>query len=448
MSVWLILWTVGTGLLFQFLAWRTRNFADSILSLKDMPLDHNPPVGRTQWPRVSLVIPACNEADTIEPALASLLNINYPDLEIILVDDRSTDGTGEIIDRLAMTDHSVRALHIHELPAGWLGKVHALEKGMALTTGEWILLTDADVHFSREALKKAIAFSLHQALDFLTVIPDVKTRGFGLRVMMAQLFHQASIFFNPRKINHPSHKACYGQGAFNLLRRTAYEVSEGMRWLHMEVVDDTGLAYLMRRAGAKMGAVAGLDEIKIEWYPSLQGFLKGLEKNGFAFSQYSKSLLASQIFAALVVFLGFTVVPLFTRSAVAMAFCWSSLVIYLFAIHSQLKKIIKVGPFTILAFPVSFVVLQLILLRSAYLNVKRGGISWRGTFYKLADLRANQKMKLASLVFSPSPAKPLSHPPPQAPRFLVESEDIAMLDEALGNFSVRVENPQFPITVR
>lgn len=448
MSVWLILWTVGTGLLFQFLAWRTRGFADSILSLKDMPIDHNPPVGRTRWPRVSLVIPACNEADTIEGALQSLLNINYPDLEIILVDDRSTDGTGEIIDRVAMSDHRVRALHVHELPQGWLGKVHALEQGMALTTGEWILLTDADVHFSREALKKAIAFSLHQSLDFLTVIPDVKTRGFGLRVMMAQLFHQASIFFNPKKINHPSHKACYGQGAFNLLRRTAYEASEGMRWLHMEVVDDTGLAYMMRKTGAKMGALAGLDEVKIEWYPSLKSFLRGLEKNGFAFSQYSKSLLASQIFAAVTVFLGFTVIPLFTNSAAAMAFCWSSLVIYLFAIHGQLKKIIKVGPFTILAFPVSFVVLQFILLRSAYLNLKRGGIDWRGTFYRLSDLRANQKMKLASLVFAPSPARKTNRPPPQAPRFLVDPDDIAMLDDALSNFAVRVENPTFSITTR
>lgn len=440
-----LIWTLATGVLFLGLAWRTRRFANALVSLKELPVRMEPPTGRSKWPRVSLVIPACNEADTIEPAAKSLLEINYPNLEIVLVNDRSKDGTGAIIDRLAGQDPRIKAMHIHELPEGWLGKVHALEKGMALTTGEWILLTDADVFFTPEALKKAINLCVQDQLDFLTVIPDVVARGKALQVMMAQLFHQASLFFNPRKINDPKHKACYGQGAFNLLRRTTYERSEKMQWLRMEVVDDTGLALLMRRAGAKLGVVVGLGEIKIEWYPSLGTFLKGLEKNGFAFCQYSFSVLLGFIACDLVILSGFTWAPLHTHNPWAMAFCWTSLVVYLRAIYAQLRVIQRIRFTTVFFFPISFVLLGGILLRAAILTFVRGGINWRGTFYSLKELKANQRMKLANLVFTPGDTPALQ--PRSAPgvhELLVKPEDLEMIDQALTRLAVHWETVDHP----
>lgn len=356
------------------------------------------------WPKVSLVIPACNEGETIAAAMDSLLNIDYPNLEIILVNDRSSDQTGQIIDQLSQTDRRIKPVHVNYLPEGWLGKVNALERGLSLTNSEWILFSDADVHFTPNALKNAVAYCMKDRLDFLTAIPDVVTRSPLLQIVIAQLFHQASLFLKLHKINNPSHRACYGQGAFMLLRRSVYLRSERMEWLKMEVVDDTGLALLMRRAGARMAAVAGLDQIEIEWYPSLKAFFRGIEKNAFAFQQYSVAIMLGFTLTSILIFLGFTVAPLLAGHMAYGAFTAGCLLIYLLSIRSQLGKMMKVKPWTAFVFPLSFVILPLIFMRASLKTIQRGGVNWRGTFYGLEALKANQRMKLANLVFSgPTP---------------------------------------------
>lgn len=389
------LWTIFTGLFLLVLCWRTRRFTTSLVSLHQQKLSP-----QKEWPKISIIIPACNEANTIEAAAASLLKVQYPNLEIVLVNDRSTDETGRIMDRLAAADPRLKVVHIDSLPEGWLGKVHALSQGIDMTSSEWILLTDADVHFAETALRKAISYAQVQRLDFLTAIPDLFTRSFGIQVMMAQLYHQASLFFDPRRLNDPRSKVCYGQGAFLLFRREVYERSEGLEWLRMEVVDDGGLALLLRRAGARMGAVSGHNEIKLEWYSSVRNLVKGLEKNAFALCSYSLLPLMAVIVATWMVFAGFAVFPWLTHSGGYVAFSGVCLMAYLVAIVSQLKRLMEVRTFGILLFPVAFIVLPWIFLRAAVLTLWRGGVSWRGTFYSLEELKANQRMKLGNLVFT------------------------------------------------
>ncbi|MGZ3722034.1 MAG: glycosyltransferase [Bdellovibrionales bacterium] len=400
------IWTVAVGILFLFLGWKTRRFTKKLLTLENLPAKFRLTLGQSHhtsqqiWPKVSLVIPACNEGETISAAMDSLLSIDYPNLEIILVNDRSTDETGQIIDQLSEIDSRIKAVHVNYLPPGWLGKVNALERGLSFTNSEWILLSDADVHFAPDALKNAIVYCMKDNIDFFTAIPDVVTRSALLQVIIAQLFHQASLFFKPHKINDPRHRACYGQGAFMLLRRETYLRSEKMEWLKMEVVDDTGLALMMRRAGARMAAVAGLNQIEIEWYPNFQAFVRGIEKNAFAFSQYSVTILLGWTAVILGIFAGFTVAPFFTGNVMYGVFTTVTLISYLFAIRGQLNKIMKVHPWTAFVFPISFVALPLLFLRAAFVTLFRGGVNWRGTFYDLEALKANQRMKLANLVFS------------------------------------------------
>src|SRR5512135_3062407 len=147
---------VLTGALFLFLAHRTRVFNRTMLALRDFPEDL--PAGFTPliWPKVSIVVPACNEADTIEAAAKSLLALDYPNLEVVFVNDRSTDNTGEVINRIANKDPRFKAIHISRLPDGWLGKVHAMARGIESVAGERILMTDADVVFGPTALRKAM----------------------------------------------------------------------------------------------------------------------------------------------------------------------------------------------------------------------------------------------------------------------------------------------------
>ena len=133
------------------------------------------------------MIPACNEADTLGAALGTLLAQDYPALEILLVNDRSTDGTGDIVDRLAASDPRITALHVRELPQGWLGKVHALHVASERARGDWLLFTDADVHFAPGALRRAVAVARVHQLDHLTCVPNVTTHGCLQEITMSAL---------------------------------------------------------------------------------------------------------------------------------------------------------------------------------------------------------------------------------------------------------------------
>jgi hypothetical protein len=171
---------------------------------------------------------------------------------------------------------------------------------------------------------------------------------------------------------------------------------------------------MMRRAGARMGAVAGMNQIQIEWYPSLKAFFRGIEKNAFAFSQYSLAVLLAFTLATVAVFCGFAVAPFLTGSPWYGAFTGVALLIYLFSIRTQLGHIIKMRTWMVLTFPVAFVVLPLLFLRASLLTIRRGGINWRGTFYKLEELKTNQRMKLANLVFSSAPETAAASTPVEA----------------------------------
>ena len=392
--------TILTGLLFLFLARRTQIFNKTLISLQDQFIEP-----ARSWPKVSLVIPACNEAGTVEVAGRSLLQMDYPNLEVVFVNDRSVDETGALIDLMASADDRFKAIHIETLPEGWLGKVHAVSQGISHVSGEWILVTDADVHFSDQALKKAICYSEKEGLDFLTVVPDLLTRTFGLHVMMAHLYHIGSLLFDLRKLNDPSYKACYGQGAFLLFKQSIYRVSEGLEWLKMEALDDVGLALLLRRAGARMGAVSGRNEIRLEWYTSLRSMIGGLEKNGFAFYQYSLLVLFAVSILNWLIFFGFTLFPILTKSWLYGGFVAGCLAIYLVSINRQLKQLMDMSSFCVLFFPLAFVLMPLVFIRAAALALVKQGVQWRTTFYSLEELKANQRMKLGNLVFSKAPIK-------------------------------------------
>jgi len=216
--------SVSIGLF--LLAYRTLKFRWSVTSLRHVQLKerlNNP------WPSICFVVPACNEEENVEAAAESLLKIDYPSLHFVMVDDRSTDRTGAILERLAANDQRLQTIHIKNLPAGWLGKVHALNAGIESSQSEWILLADADIHFSAQALRKAIQYCEEEKLDFLTAMPDVKTRSRALQILIAQLFHQGSLLFNPKRLNDPKSRTCYGQGGFILLRRKAVASNGGCR---------------------------------------------------------------------------------------------------------------------------------------------------------------------------------------------------------------------------
>jgi len=251
--------------------------------------DRNPvlPAGN---PRVSIIVPARNEEEIIEQALQTLLCLDYYNYEVIAVNDRSTDRTGEIIDRVSenfraskaaagkapdtitqsqqprsapariaetRAGHPLRVIHHTELPAGWLGKTHAMWTAANQASGDWLLFTDADVLFKPDSLRRALAYAESQAADHVVLFPRMIMKRTGEYMMIA--FFQTMFMFGhrPWKVADPSTDDHMGVGAFNLVRRRVYDAVGTYQALRMEVLDDMKLGKVVKKSGFAQRNVFG-----------------------------------------------------------------------------------------------------------------------------------------------------------------------------------------------
>ena len=365
-------------------AWGVWMSLKNVQSLPSISLDRE-----KSYPRLSVIIAARNEAGTIENALKSVLAQNYPNLEIILVNDRSNDGTDKILQKLAEKDPRVLIHHVEELPLGWLGKLNAMQQGFGRSTGVWLLFTDADVHFQEESLERIIDVAERSSVDYLCVVPEVQARQ---RLLKALYTVSLSGFFLATRIwEVKSQKAFVGVGACGLVRRSLLSQSPGLPWLKMEVVDDLALAQLAWQAGGKLDVYWGRECLGVEWYPNMGKLIRGLEKNLFAGAQYQywRALLGmiGILFVAVAPWLSiFSGNWLLSLTAVgAFSGYWLAWI--------SGDKAQGVRWSERLISPLLLFVIAWALARSTYITWRQGGIKWRKTFYSLADLRRGQRLK-------------------------------------------------------
>lgn len=337
-------------------------------------------------PRVSVIVPARNEQQAVERCLSSLLCQDYPNLEIIAVDDRSTDETGRIMDRLAYGDARLTVIHIDELPDGWLGKNRANAIGQKRATGQWLLFTDGDVIFAESCIRKAIAHAVAERLDYLTLTPGLSDGGFWETAASCCFGVLLSAHQKIWHMRNPLRRDCFcGVGAFGLVRREAYSAIGGHDALRLEVADDLMLARSVKRAGRVGDIMSGRGEITVRWQVGLGGVVRGLEKNGFAGANYSliqamRSVLLL-LAAGFVPILGIALAPGLSRLAFAAIYAAQAALMTKGAAVQELPR--KIG----FAFPLMCIVLAYAVLRSTVLAIARGGIYWRDSFYSLDALR-------------------------------------------------------------
>jgi hypothetical protein len=348
------------------------------------------PVPPAAWPKVSIVIPARNEEATLEAATASRLAEGYPNLEVIIVDDRSTDATGEVAARLAASDPRVRVVRVDELPARWLGKVHALDAGTRAATGEWILFCDADVHLREGTLRLAVAHSEARALDHLTLIPRVLHSTFALDVVMAACVRFMCAGSRAWAIENPRRKeAAFGIGAFNLVRRTALEKSEGLAGIRMDIADDVALAKMLKASGARTSLAIGRDLVALHFYESLRDMASGTEKSGFTLvGKFQHARVALMVLLVPALELG-AFVALSGGGWVRAMACVTAVVGLAASVFMNRRVGQPAAP--ALFAPLASLALAWMLARSSLAAIARGGIMWRGTLYSTEMLRANQR---------------------------------------------------------
>lgn len=386
---YVLLGCLGWALGFIYLVWTVRNLPRlSRLAVKSGPL--------AQWPGLSVVIPACNEGQYIESALNSLLAQNYPRLEIVVVDDRSTDDTGEIIDRVAGRDARVRPVHIQSLPSGWLGKVHALHQGMKQASGEWLLFTDADIHYAPGSLQKAINAAVKAEVDQLSLLPRVTTRSFWLGVAVRSFGLLFLYSTRAAQAHKTDNEYFIGVGAFNLVRREAFARTPGFEWIKLEPGDDAALGMMIKQAGGKICFAMAEEELSLDWYSSIGAMFKGLEKNLFgAGAHYQWWRVLAQILAAW----GLVMAPL-TGLLVGLNYGQALVLIIAvltIALHLGFALVLaqkNIRDFVyLLLFPAGLLLINAMMIRAAYRCLRNDGIDWRGTHYPLAQLRAGQRIR-------------------------------------------------------
>lgn len=347
-----------------------------------------PPWQGPHFPRISIVVAAKDEAKSVEQAVRSLLALDWPDLEIILVDDRSTDGTGEILDRLAGKQPRLHVVHVKELPPGWLGKNHALQLGADAATGGWILFTDGDVLFHPDTLRQAVALANARQLDHLTVGPEAPVPGLLLQAAVAGFGVFFSVFTRAWKLRDPSSSAHIGVGAFNLVRRAAYKRAGGHTALPLRPDDDLKLGKRLKQTGAAQDIAMGKGRLSVEWYGSLREMAHGLEKNSFASMEYSVPATIAALLCVVTLFV-FPFFGMVLAEGTARILFTATYVLQALATAESARRL-GLDPWLGPMFPFSAGFLAYVVVRSMVVTLRTGGIRWRGTFYALADLRRNK----------------------------------------------------------
>jgi cellulose synthase/poly-beta-1,6-N-acetylglucosamine synthase-like glycosyltransferase len=384
-------WLIALAWLLQVLVWR-----HMLRRVPDLTQTNygNPSLA---LPRLSVIVPARNEAAGIAATLHSLLAVDGVALEIVAVDDRSTDQTGAIMDALAdgiaaqggVPGKTMQILHLAELPSGWLGKTHAMALGARHATGEWLLFTDGDVLFRRDALRRALEYATDSGADHMVLLPTILLRSFGERMMVA--FLQVLSVWPLRLWRVPDPRAqrdTIGVGAFNMIRREVYDAIGGWEALRMEVIEDLALGRRVKTSGFAQRAALGLDLVGVRWARGAFGVVDNLTKNLFALCHFRPELLLG--FAC-----GLTLFTLFPLAAclAGPAMWWpaGTLLIAFFLAYQRAGRYHHFSAVQMVMFPVAGVLLLYALLRSMFLALWHGGISWRGTFYPLRELRQREK---------------------------------------------------------
>lgn len=359
------------------------------LGTRSLPLlaAGDPLLSDASLPSLSVILAARDEAAKIHAAVKSLLEQHYPRLEVIAVNDRSRDDTGERLRTLANHYPHLRLIEVTELPSGWLGKTHALWLASRISSGEWLLFTDADVHFEPGALRTAMAFAVTEGVDHLVVLPKMELRDFWEKAFFSYFALLFLSRFRPWRVREPRSKAFVGSGAFNLVRHSAYEALGTHEALKLDVIDDMKLGKLVKQHGWKQAAVGSHGLVRVRWQEGLKGMIWGLEKNAYAGADFRLSLVILAIFALPLVSVIPFLSPLFPigwwRLTALPALLMIALPYYAFGRAHDVQW------WHFLAHPVAALLFLYTFVRSAYVIERRGGVEWRGTFYSLDELRQN-----------------------------------------------------------
>lgn len=392
-------WLIYATLVVILTMWVGRLLFLSIIERILPPLRPEPTaVGDPDLPSLSVLVAAKDEADNIESCVRSLLKQNYPSLEIICIDDRSTDGTFEILERISAEDSRLKVARIAELPDGWFGKNNAMHVGASMASNDWLCFTDADcTQQSPWSLATGMRRAQSENADFLSVLPSHEVHTGWERVVQPACSAVMMLWFSPMAVNRG--KADYANGAFMLMHRRCYKAIGGHEAVRSEVNEDIHMARQARQHGQRLVIVAGRDLYTVRMYDTLTRIWSGWTR--IFVGSFTTSW---RIIRAAMVLFYFTFIPWLVLTLVLFVPAWrdeswsgmtsmaAAACFFQLATMMVFYRLSRVNPLYGLIYPIGGLVALGTLINAARCVAAGGSFHWRGTQYRAAtaggDLKA------------------------------------------------------------
>ncbi len=343
---------------------------------------------------ISVCVPARNEERNIRACVEGVLAQDYPNFEVIVLDDRSTDSTHEILVSIRSTTDKLQIINGSDLPTGWAGKPHALYQASASARGDWLCFVDADTFIAPETLSSCYVKALETKADMFTIMTFQSLGSFWEKTVMPIVMTALSVGFSPRKVNDPNTKDAIANGQFIMIKRSVYDALGGHESVKDSIVEDKDISEQVKWKGFRLIVADGMKVAKTRMYTSLSEIWEGWTKNIYLGLRDQTGLLWLGAFGALLAFLASIFLPAWPLLGMnwylnggdwmALGVVLESLMLwaYLIQARAMIALKLKISPWYALTLPLGAGVFGTMMLTSAWNVVSRKGVTWKGRVYK------------------------------------------------------------------
>lgn len=357
----------------------------------DIIVEPTPPP--SQAPLISVCIPARNEERNIRACVEVMLAQDYPDLEAIVLDDRSTDATPSILADIASRDPRLRPISGSDLPEGWAGKPHALYQASKAARGEWLCFVDADTFVTGEALSACYAKAIETNADMFTIMTFQITGTFWEKVVMPLVMTALSVGFSPRKVNDPKRKDAIANGQFIMIKRSVYDAICGHESVKDQIVEDKAISEQVKWNGYRLVVADGYAVARTRMYTSLPEMWEGWTKNIYLGLRDQPSLLVLGVFGAFLLLIATLFLPIWPLLGLlwylqgggwlAATVIAKSLILWVFLIYvrARVAEAMDISAWYAFTTPLGAAVFAAMMLTSTWKVLSGKGVTWKGRMY-------------------------------------------------------------------
>ena len=337
--------------------------------------------------------PARNEEANIRRCVEALLSQDYPHYEVIVLEDRSSDGTSGILQELARRDQRLVILPGVELPAGWAGKPHALYQAAEIARGEWLLFIDADTFLTPNALSASLASAAKTGADLYTVMTEQITGSFWEKTVMPLVMTAISVGFSPSRVNDPTTRDAIANGQFILIKRSVYDAIGGHKKLHNLIVEDKAISEQVKWNGYRLIVADGRGVARTRMYTSFPQMWEGWTKNIYLGLSDRPALMALGVFGAFLALMAALALPLWPLLGLVWLLNgggWLALMVILQAMltwgailfyRARVARQMGIPTWYALTTPLGAGVFAAMMGTSAWKVLSGKGVTWKGRLY-------------------------------------------------------------------